>query len=417
VTARRSEPVPPAGPVDLLAGRLAVQVRDRLAGAGGRLGSVGRTAGLADQVRSAAASAGIVLGVDDLLAVTSRVEQLLWGWGPLAPVLADPAVSDLLVNGPDDIWLDRGRGLERVPVRLGTEQAVRELAVRLAGAAGRRLDDAAPWVDARLAGGVRLHAVIPPISPDGTRISVRIQRAVGLDLAAIELAGGVPPGWADVLRRLVTARASFLISGGTGAGKTTLLTAMLSLVPPTERLVLVEDVGELLPDHPHVVRLEARHPNVEGRGAVGLDELVRQALRMRPDRLVVGECRGAEVRDLLAALNTGHAGGCGTVHANASGDVPARLEALGSMAGLDSRAVRVQAAAALDAVLHLRREGPLRRWVELAAVIRDEAGGLRLQPALTAGVAVDDPGRRGPGWLGLAERFALPEPPGSVDDR
>lgn len=417
MTERRSGPVPPAGPVDLLAGRLAVQVRDRLAGSGGLSGSLGRTAGLADQVRSAAASAGIVLGVDDLLAVTSRVEQLLWGWGPLAPVLADPAVSDLLVNGPDDIWLDRGRGLERVPVRLGTEQAVRELAVRLAGAAGRRLDDAAPWVDARLAGGVRLHAVIPPISPDGTRISVRIQRAVGLDLAAIELAGGVPPGWADVLRGLVTARASFLISGGTGAGKTTLLTAMLSLVPPTERLVLVEDVGELLPDHPHVVRLEARHPNVEGRGAVGLDELVRQALRMRPDRLVVGECRGAEVRDLLAALNTGHAGGCGTVHANASGDVPARLEALGSMAGLDGRAVRVQAAAALDAVLHLRREGPLRRWVELAAVVRDESGGLRLQPALTAGMAVDDPGRRGPGWLGLAERFALAVPPGSVDDR
>jgi pilus assembly protein CpaF len=402
--------------MDRLAGRTAVLVRERLAGSAGPALAADpaqvRTAGLAEQVRAAAAEEGVLLGVDDLLTLTTRVEQLLWGWGPLAPLLADPAVSDLLVNGPDEIWQDRGAGLERCPVGLGTEQDVRALAVRLAGSAGRRLDDAAPWVDARLPGGIRLHAVIPPVSPAGTRISVRLQRSAGLDLAAIEGAGGLPPGWGQVLRGLVAARVSFLVSGGTGAGKTTLLAAMLSLVPATERLVLVEDVGELLPSHPHVVRLEARHANVEGRGAIGLDELVRQALRMRPDRLVVGECRGAEVRDLLAALNTGHAGGCGTVHANTSADVPARLAALGSLAGLDARAVQLQAAAALDAVLHLRREGPLRRWVELAAVNRDRAGGLELRPALTAAAAPDDPGRCGPGWPDLAERFGLTAPPG-----
>ena len=409
-------PVRQVPEVDRLAGRVAVRVRERLADGGAWSGRPDR---LAERVRAAAEADGVLLGVDDLLEVTARVDQLLWGWGPLAPLLADASVSDLLVNGPQEVWLDRGDGLERCEVALGTEQDVRDLAVRLAGSAGRRLDDAAPWVDARLPGGVRLHAVIPPVSPQGTRISVRVQRAAGLDLAAIERAGGFPPGWAGVLRRLVAARASFLVSGGTGAGKTTLLAALLSLVPPDERLVLVEDVGELLPEHPHVVRLEARHANVEGRGAVGLDELVRQALRMRPDRLVVGECRGAEVRDLLAALNTGHAGGCGTVHANATGDVPARLEALGSLAGLDARAVRVQAVAALDAVLHVRREGRVRRCVELAVVAGGPGDGLELVPALTAGPSPRDPGRCGPGWPVLAERFGLPDPDAArgPDDR
>jgi len=171
-----------------------------------------------------------------------------------------------------------------------------------------------------------------------------------------------------VLEALIRARAAFLVTGGTGAGKSTLLAALLSMVPPDERLVLVEDVGELRPDHPHVVRLEARHANVEGRGAVGLDELVRQALRRRPDRLVVGECRGPEVRDLLAALNTGHSGGCGTLHANAPGEVPARLEALAGLAGMDRAAVHAQAAAGLDAVLHVVRTPAGRRVVELAVV-------------------------------------------------
>jgi pilus assembly protein CpaF len=215
----------------------------------------------------------------------------------------------------------------------------------------------------------------------------------------------VLPDWLPVLRGVITRRLAYLITGGTGAGKTTLLAALLGEVPATERIVLVEDVGELAPRHDHVVRLEARHPNVEGRGEVGLVDLVRQALRMRPDRLVVGECRGAEVRDLLAALNTGHAGGCGTLHANSAQELPARLEALGSLAGLDRAAVQAQAGAALGLVLHMERGAGGRRLVELAVPVR--AGGeLTLVTALRRSGADTVTGS---GWSRLAEVLGLPE--------
>jgi pilus assembly protein CpaF len=201
---------------------------------------------------------------------------------------------------------------------------------------------------------------------------------------------------------------SFLVTGGTGTGKTTVLSTLLSVVPPAERVVVVEDCGELRPQHPHVVRLEARPPNGEGVGGVPLAVLVRQALRMRPDRVVVGECRGAEVRDLLAALNTGHAGGCGTVHANTPADVPARLEALGALAGLSASAVRSQAVAALDAIVHVQRFGSRRRLVQIAAVRRTEFGELSLLPALTADPKDSSaPGVTGPGWATLADRLGL----------
>ncbi len=263
-------------------------------------------------------------------------------------------------------------------------------------------------MDARLSGGIRLHAVIPPVSPAGTLVSLRMLRREPLSLDELVAGGCLPPAWRPVLAALVHRRAAFLVSGGTGAGKTTLLATLLSEADPEERLVLVEDVGELWPRHPHVVRLEARHANVEGRGSVTLEDLVRQALRMRPDRLVVGECRGAEVRDLLAALNTGHAGGCGTVHANATGDVPARLEALGALAGMSPRAVAAQTVAALDAVVHVERSAERRRVVEIAAVQRLPDGELSLVPALTADP--DDPqapGVRGPGWPALSLRLGL----------
>jgi pilus assembly protein CpaF len=211
-----------------------------------------------------------------------------------------------------------------------------------------------------------------------------------------------------VLRALVRSRTAFLVSGGTGAGKTTLLGALLGECPPTERIVLVEDAAELRPDHPHVVRLEARHANVEGRGGVALDVLVRQALRMRPDRLVVGECRGAEVRDLLTALNTGHEGGCGTVHANTAADVPARLQALGALAGMSPAAVALQAGAAFEAVLHVQRHGHDRRLVEIAAVTTPAAGEVVVVPALVADRDdAADAGQAGPGWTRLARRLGL----------
>ncbi|HEY6793538.1 MAG TPA: TadA family conjugal transfer-associated ATPase [Kineosporiaceae bacterium] len=334
-----------------------------------------------------------------------------WGLGPLQQVVGLPGVTDVLVNGGERgvtghrVWFDRGSGLECVELPLGDESQLRALAVRLAASAGRRLDEGMPWVDARLPGGVRLHAVVPPVTPTGTHLSLRLLGGSRLDLEDLVAAGSVPSTWGPVLTALVLRRAAFLVTGGTGAGKTTLLSALLALVPEGERIVLVEDVGELRPTHPHVVRLEARHANVEGRGAVTLEDLVRQALRMRPDRIVVGECRGAEVRELLAALNTGHAGSCGTLHANAAAEVPARLEALGSLAGLDQAAVHSQAAAALDAVVHVERYRGGRRVSEIAVVERS-AGGLRVLPALVRSRG-PGPTATGPAWTRLAARLEL----------
>ena len=318
---------------------------------------------------------GAVLGADEMLRVVDALRGELGGAGPLEPVLASPGVTDVLVNGPDEIWVDQGEGLRRARVRFADEAAVRRLAQRLASAAGRRLDEAAPYVDARLPSGVRLHAVLPPVAVGGTLLSLRVPAARPFSLDELVARGFLAAPLADVLRRLVAARAAFLVTGGTGTGKTTLLASLLSLVDPAERVVVVEDSAELAPEHPHVVRLEARRANVEGAGEVRLAELVRQALRMRPDRLVVGEVRGAEVVDLLNALNTGHAGGCGTVHANTATALPARLEALGTAAGLSRAAVHSQLAAALDAVVHLERDASGHRQVAGLGVLERSADG------------------------------------------
>ncbi len=312
---------------------------------------------------------GGLLGDAELLGLLREAEDEMSGAGALEPFLRDPLVTDILVNAPDEVWIDRGDGLARVPVRFADESAVRRLASRLATAAGRRLDDAAPWVDAALPDGTRLHAVLPPISVGGTRLSLRVLRPRAFTLDELEDAGTLTGASRDLLTAIVRARLAFLISGGTGSGKTTLLSTLLGLVDPAERLVLVEDAGELCPDHPHVVRLVSRPPNVEHAGEVTLRDLVRQALRMRPDRIVVGEVRGAEVVELLTALNTGHDGGAGTVHANGAAEVPARLEALGGLGGLGRDALHAQVGAALDIVLQLRRDrAGLRRLEELAGV-------------------------------------------------
>jgi pilus assembly protein CpaF len=232
------------------------------------------------------------------------------------------------------------------------------------------------------------------VSRPGTLISLRVPRARVFTLEELVAAGTVSRAGAELLRALVTSRAAFLVSGGTGSGKTTLLSSLLSLVDPSERVVLVEDASELRPDHPHVVGLEARTANVEGAGAIELRTLVRQALRMRPDRLVVGEVRGGEVVDLLAALNTGHDGGCGTLHANSAGDVPARVEALALAAGLDRLAVHSQLASGVAAVVHLRRgRDGVRRLAEVAVPVRDADGWVALVPAVT--VAPDGKLREG----------------------
>lgn len=310
-----------------------------------------------DSARVAAAlrDEGVVLGDESLLELVGALRDELGGLGPLQTLLIDPRVTDVLVNGPTDVWIDRGEGLERAAVGFGGAEAILRLAQRLATLAGRRLDEASPYVDARLADGTRLHAVIPPIASDGPLISLRIPHRGGFDFDDLVRLGTVDEWGAQWLRVIIAARLAFLVSGGTGSGKTTLLATMLEEVDPAQRILLVEDSAELRPRHPHVVRLEARPANLEGAGLVTLRDLVRQALRMRPDRVVVGEVRGAEVVDLLAAMNTGHEGGCGTVHANSPADVPARLEALGLMAGLPRDAVHALIAAGVHVVIHLQR--------------------------------------------------------------
>ncbi len=278
-----------------------------------------------------------VVGSSDVLVLVDRLRSEMLGAGPLDAVLALPGVTDVLVNGARQVFADCGDGLVAVDVRFEGEEIVRRLAQRMAAIAGRRLDDASPWVDARLPDGTRLHAVLAPLARPGTVISLRVPSRTVYSLDDLAALGMFAGGADDHLRRIVASRASFVVTGGTGSGKTTVLAAMLALTDPRDRIVVVEDSTELRPSHPHVVGLEARPPNVEGAGAVSVRDLVRQALRMRPDRLVVGEVRGPEVVDLLAALNTGHEGGCGTLHANSAADVPARFEALGVAAGLGAR--------------------------------------------------------------------------------
>ncbi|MFJ7968769.1 TadA family conjugal transfer-associated ATPase [Streptomyces sp. NPDC096324] len=338
------------------------------------------------RVAQALREQGRVLGDAEVLGAAERLRSELVGSGPLEPLLADPSVTDVLVSAPDRVWVDRGGGLELTTVSFPDTAAVRRLAQRLAAVAGRRLDDARPWVDARLPDGTRLHAVLPPVAVGSTCLSLRVVRPRAFTLDELVAAGTVPPGGDKVLRALLDARLSFLISGGTGSGKTTLLSALLGLVGPGERIVLAEDSAELRPDHPHVVRLEGRPANQEGVGLVSLQDLVRQALRMRPDRLVVGEVRGPEVVSLLAALNTGHEGGSGTLHANAAAQVPARLEALGTAAGLDRAALHSQLAAALSVVLHLVRDRTGRRRIAEVHVLERAPSGLVVTvPALRWG--------------------------------
>ncbi|MFF5176648.1 TadA family conjugal transfer-associated ATPase [Micromonospora sp. NPDC000316] len=335
----------------------------------------------------------VVLGDTAVLRIADRLHDDLVGAGPLAPLLADPEVTDVLVNGTR-VWVDRGSGLHQVAIPVGSVEDVRRLAQRLVASAGRRLDDGSPYADARLADGSRLHAVLPPVATEGPYLSLRTFRHRPFTLDELVRQGTVPRPVAPLLAAVVAARLAYLVTGGTGSGKTTLLNTLLGLVPGTERIVLVEDAAELQPGHPHVVGLQARTANVEGTGVVSLADLVRQALRMRPDRLVVGECRGGEVVDLLAALNTGHDGGAGTLHANTPSDVPARLEALGMLGGLPRAALHAQVVAALQVLFQVRR-GDRGRVLESICLLLPE-GPERLVTVVPAWV-------RGRG-LGMAAR-------------
>ena len=352
------------------------RVRERLAAESGPL----RANVVAAAIR---AESGGVLGDTEVLSSLRVLQTELTGAGVLEPLLCADGTTDVLVTAPDAVWVDDGNGLRRSSIRFADEAAVRRLAQRLALSAGRRLDEAQPWVDGQwISTGqltVRLHAVLPPIADGGTCLSLRVLRPATQNLAALTDSGAIAPDAAALLRDIIGARLAFLISGGTGAGKTTLLSAVLGAVADDERIVCVEDAAELAPTHPHLVKLVARCANVEGVGEVTVRDLVRQALRMRPDRIVVGEVRGAEVVDLLAALNTGHDGGAGTVHANNPAEVPARLEALAALGGLDRSALHSQLAAAVQVVLHVSRDRTgARRLAEIAVLDRTDDGRVRV---------------------------------------
>jgi pilus assembly protein CpaF len=375
---------------------LVEEVRERLAHEPGPL--------TPHRVAEALRASGRPVGDATVLAVHEVLRRDVVGAGPLEPLLRLPGVTDVLVNGPDRVYLDRGGGLEPTDVRFADDASVRRLAQRLAASGGRRLDDATPHVDVRLADGTRFHAVLSPLARPGTALSLRVPHHRVLSIDDLLAARTVSDHGARLLRALVSRRLAFLVSGGTGSGKTTLLNSLLSLVPPDERMVLVEDASELRPAHPHVVGLEARPPNVEGVGEVSVRTLVRQALRMRPDRLVVGEVRGAEIVELMAALNTGHEGGCGTIHANSARDVPARVEALALAAGLGREAAHSQFLAGVDVVVHLGRDADGHRVLrEVAVPLRRPDGLADMQTA----VSFRDGGAvTGPGEAGLVARLS-----------
>lgn len=325
--------------------------------------AVNDATGLARLIRE---EAGVISDVD-VLDLLRRLRHDSTGIGLLEAVLVAEGITDIVVNGPDQVWFDRGAGLERSEVTFTDDAEVRQLATRLATACGRRLDDAQPFADGRLTRDdgsvIRVHALLAPPSATHTCLSLRILRQATTTLSELTARGTVSEATAEVLRGTVRNRRSLLVVGGTGTGKTTLLAALLAEVSHRERILCIEDTAELQPPHPHVLNLVARSRNIEGSGQITMSDLLRQALRMRPDRIVVGEIRGPEVVDLLAALNTGHEGGAGTIHANSLEEVPARMEALAALGGLDRGALHSQLAAAVDVVIVMRRLGDGRRIV------------------------------------------------------
>jgi pilus assembly protein CpaF len=316
------------------------------------------------------------------------------GLGPLEELMADPMVEEVMVNGPEEVYVERDGRIERTEVRFASERALRDAIERILTPLGRRIDELSPMADARLDDGSRVNVVIPPLAVSGPSLSIRRFAAARLGPEELVASGSLTAEARDLLAAAVRARRSILISGGTGSGKTTLLNALSGYLGSGERVITIEDAAELALRQPHVVRLETRPASVEGRGEVTIRDLLRNALRMRPDRIVIGEVRGAEALDLLTALNTGHDGALSTVHANSPEDSLRRLETLALMAGvgLPHDAIREQVARGIDIVVHLARGGDgSRKVVEIAEVVK-----------VAAGVGVREVWRRGPGAIGGA---------------
>jgi len=370
---------------------LAVALRGRLIE---RARSGAATQGVLEEVRALVDREAAPLGEADRAALCERVLLLATGLGPLESLLADPAVDEVMVNGPDSVYVERRGKVEHSAARFDSEADLMHAIERILAPLGRRVDEASPLCDARLADGSRVNVVIPPLSLSGPCLTIRRFRREGFSLRDLVTNGTVPAPAAELLALAVAGRASILVSGGTGSGKTTTLNALSGAIPGGERIVTIEDAAELALRQRHVVRLESRPSNLEGSGEVTIRQLVRNALRMRPDRIVVGEVRGGEALDLLQALNTGHDGSLSTVHANSPSDALRRLETLALMAGvgLPHAAVREQVASAVDLVVHQVRRGDGSRAIESISEVVRVAGATGTRELLAPGGGVLEPG-------------------------
>ena len=328
------------------------------------------------------AQESLALNLDERDRMVQEVLDEIFGLGPLQPLILDPEVSDILVNGYDDIWLEKNGRLEKTAVRFQDDTHLLQVIDRIVSAVGRRIDESSPMVDARLPDGSRVNAIIPPLALDGPHVSIRKFKRDTLSTDDLIRNGSITEEMVDLLRAIVKSRLNVLISGGTGSGKTTLLNILSSFIPGDERILTIEDSAELQLNQPHVVRLETRPPNVEGRGQVSQRELVINALRMRPDRIVLGEVRGGEAVDMLQAMNTGHDGSLTTLHANTPRDALSRLETMMSMANLNlpESASRRQIASAIQVVVQLSRlSDGTRRVMSVAEIVGMEGEIITMQ--------------------------------------
>jgi pilus assembly protein CpaF len=329
---------------------------------------------------------GAAVNAAERLQLVAEVQHEVLGLGPLEPLLADPTVSEIMVNGPKQVYIERFGKLQLTDVRFGSDAHLLKIIDRIVSAVGRRIDESTPMVDARLADGSRVNAIIPPLALDGPAMSIRRFAVVPLRMEDLVRLKTLTPELAELLDGMVKAKLNLLVSGGTGSGKTTLLNILSAFIPHSERIVTIEDAAELQLQQPHVVRLETRPPNVEGKGEVSQRLLMKNSLRMRPDRILVGEVRGGEVMDMLQAMNTGHEGSMTTVHANTPRDALTRLESMVGLSGLSlpPKAMRYQISSALTAVLQVARMSDgSRRVVSLTELTGMEGDVITMQEIFT----------------------------------
>jgi pilus assembly protein CpaF len=363
------------------------------------------------------------LSRDDRQRLAAEIADDIFGYGPLERLLADPSVSEIMVNGPKDIWIERAGRLSQTSLTFTDASHLRRIITKMVGQIGRRIDESSPLVDARLPDGSRLNAIIPPLSLSGPLLTIRKFAQNRFALSELIEIGTLSKEAAEFLQNCIRAQLNMLVSGGTGSGKTTFLNALSASIPDSDRIVTIEDAAELQLDQRHVLRLESRPKNIEGEGEITIRDLVRNALRMRPDRIIVGEVRGAEALDMLQAMNTGHEGSLSTVHANSPRDALNRVETMVLMAGyeLPLRAIRSHVSSALELVIQLDRlDDGSRRVVEISEVQRMEGEVITLQKLFEFKIDHFDAERRivgrlhptglRPGFLGKFERHGIDLP-------